>query len=87
PVPAPETFRKGNGDASRARRGERSVFLHAEGVAASTPIYETDRLQAGDRLQGPAVVEAEDSTVLVHPGQGLWVDELLNLRLEVAHDA
>ncbi|MGH2989865.1 MAG: hypothetical protein ACRDMY_12140 [Gaiellaceae bacterium] len=50
-------------------------------------MYETDRLQAGDRLQGPAVVEAEDSTVLVHPGQGLWVDELLNLRLEVAHDA
>jgi N-methylhydantoinase A len=33
-------------------------------------------------LAGPAVIEAEDTTVLVHPGQQLWVDGLLNLRIE-----
>jgi hypothetical protein len=28
-------------------------------------------------------VEADDTTVLVHPGQRLWVDGFLNLRIEV----
>jgi hypothetical protein len=28
-------------------------------------------------------VEAEDTTVLVHPDQRLWVDGFLNLRIEV----
>jgi len=41
-----------------------------------TPIYRRELLPAGARLSGPAVIEEVDSTVLVHPGDGLDVDAL-----------
>ena len=46
-------------------------------------MYSAERLRRGNDLTGPALIEAEDTTVLVHPGQRLWVDGFLNLRIEV----
>jgi N-methylhydantoinase A len=46
-------------------------------------VYGAERLRPGNQLAGPALVEAEDTTVLVHPGQRLWVDRFVNLRIEV----
>jgi N-methylhydantoinase A len=40
-----------------------------------TPIYRRDALPAGGAIEGPAVVEEIDSTLLVHPGQSLEVDD------------
>ena len=34
------------------------------------------RLPAGFAAEGPLVVEEPSSTMIVHPGQRLWVDEL-----------
>jgi len=47
-------------------------------------VYEADALRPGNELAGPVVIEAEDTTVVVHPGQRLRVDGLLNLRIELA---
>jgi N-methylhydantoinase A/oxoprolinase/acetone carboxylase beta subunit len=48
------------------------------------PVYDRDRLGAGARLNGPAVVEEFGSTTVVPPTWSLSVDERGNLRLERA---
>ena len=48
----------------------------------STAIYERDRLEVGAQLQGPAIIEQFDSTVVVNPGWRGRVDGFHNLVLE-----
>ena len=45
-------------------------------------LYDRDRLRAGMRFGGPAVVYPYDPTPLGGPGWSAWVDERLNLILE-----
>ena len=49
-----------------------------------TPVYAADALRPGHRLAGPAVVEAEDTTALIHPGQAAHVDAFGNLIIALA---
>ena len=58
------------------------IYWRGEWVQAS--IYARERLQPGHELPGPAVVEQEDSTTLIHPGFRARVDRFLNLILEPA---
>jgi N-methylhydantoinase A len=55
------------GDASHSIKGTRQVYF--EGGYQETRIYDGYRLQSGNRLQGPAVVEQRESTTVVLPGQ------------------
>ncbi len=48
-----------------------------------TPVYDRARLAAGQRFAGPAIVEQFDSTTVLHPGDRLEVDDVLNLLIEV----
>jgi N-methylhydantoinase A len=82
PRPAPEPLPSEGPDADSARRGERPVYL--EDGFEVVPVFDAERLRPGNELAGPALVEAEDTTVLVRPGHGLWIDGLLNLRLDLA---
>lgn len=61
--------------------GRRAVWFG--GQAVDTPIYERSALPAGLKLQGPAVVEQVDSTVLVPPGTTMEVDRYLNIIIRV----
>ena len=62
-----------------ARAGERSVYFdEAEGFV-TTPIYRRERLLAGHRIAGPAVIEQMDSTTVILPGQDALVDAHGNL--------
>jgi N-methylhydantoinase A len=63
---------------SPAAKGRRRVDFDADGVHDAV-VYERMTLPAGSRLTGPLVVEDETSTVLVHPGQTLEVDDAANL--------
>jgi len=67
-------------DAGKARKGERKAWFE-EGFQ-SVPVYDRDRLAPGNLLQGPAIVEERITTVVVHPGWSLRVDEYENLVLE-----
>jgi len=67
-------------DASKARKGERKAWFE-EGFQ-SVPVYDRDRLAPGNLLPGPAIVEERITTVVVHPGWSLRVDEYENLVLE-----
>jgi N-methylhydantoinase A len=71
-------------DPSVAKGGERQVyFAELEGFAA-TPVFRREKLVAGNIVVGPAVIEAVDTTVLLHPGQQARTDEWTNLILEPA---
>jgi N-methylhydantoinase A len=83
PVPTAEWLASEGSDSSPARKGERSVYLSGIGFEP-VAVYDAERLRPGNELLGPAVVEAEDTTVLVQPGQRLWLDGILNLRIAVA---
>ncbi|MEF8859856.1 MAG: hydantoinase/oxoprolinase family protein [Halolamina sp.] len=45
-----------------------------DGEVHETPVYDRDRLPASTGFEGPAVVEGEESTVVVRPGQSVSVD-------------
>ena len=45
--------------------------------------YLRDALKAGNRIEGPALVEEHASTTVVLPGDRLRVDEFGNLVIEV----
>ncbi|MBW2465065.1 MAG: hydantoinase/oxoprolinase family protein, partial [Deltaproteobacteria bacterium] len=58
-------FDEGNGDAGHASKGERSAFLPSSGRFASVPVYDGHALLAGDRIDGPALIERRDTTFFV----------------------
>jgi N-methylhydantoinase A len=75
----PPTLRRlprGPSDANTALTGWRAVYVDDEDGFMPCPIYARDRLCAGQRLSGPAVVEQFDATTWLLPGQTAEVDEL-----------
>jgi N-methylhydantoinase A len=50
-------------------------------AVVDTPIYARGRLDVGARFTGPAIVDQEDTTVVVLPGQPVEVDRWRNLRI------
>jgi len=69
-------------DANVARRGDRSVYLAESEAFVPVPTFDADRLAYGHEVDGPALADAEDTTVFVPPGHRLWVDGYHNLRIE-----
>ena len=60
--------------------GDHRIYWGGEWVGA--PLYHRTRLEPGHELAGPAVIEQEDSTTLVHPGARVRVDGLSNLLID-----
>jgi len=56
---------------SRARLGERRAWFDGW---VDTPVYDRERLGAGDELSGPAILEQYDSTIVVPPAFRLRCD-------------
>ena len=71
----------GGEDARPAFLGERAVWFSTRGPVA-TPTYDRAKLQAGNRLAGPALALQYDATVAIMPGWVGRVDVLGNLWLE-----
>jgi N-methylhydantoinase A len=83
PLPEPEPLPDRGPDPGDAETGERPVHLPDGGGKVSARVYSAERLSPCNELTGPALVEAEDTTVLVDPGHRLWVDGFLNLRIDL----
>jgi len=60
----------------------RHVYFDDPGEYMDTPIYSRSALAPESRLEGPAIVEQMDTTVLIPPGSGAHVDSRLNLIIE-----
>ena len=74
----------GDGDPARAKTVEREVVFDVEGRAGArvTPFYDRELLRAGDRIEGPAIVEQYDSTTVVPPGLAAEIDRLGNIVID-----
>ncbi|MFH1351631.1 MAG: hydantoinase/oxoprolinase family protein, partial [Pseudomonadota bacterium] len=62
-------------------KGERQVFFNGKWI--TTPVYNRPLLSFGYRIAGPAVIDQEDTTVLLEPNCIGTVDEWGNLIVEV----
>ena len=67
PVKAPS-----GADASAAKSGSRPAYF---GEWLETPVYVLDRLQPGNRVSGPAIVESDYTTGVIPPGRRLTIEE------------
>jgi N-methylhydantoinase A len=63
--------------------GRRNVWLSEAGEFVSCPLYARDRLAAGNRIEGPAIVEQMDATTFLPLGAVATVDAFLNLIVEL----
>lgn len=70
---------RGTGDGGEALKSDRRVYFRDKRDAVACPVYDRERLGAGDAFRGPAIVEEWNTTTIVHPGQRLGVDDYGNL--------
>jgi N-methylhydantoinase A len=69
-------------DSSAARKGQRRAwFTGAEFGFRDTAIYDYTKLQAGNVVEGPAIIETPFTTVVVPPSHRAEVDAYLNVVL------
>ena len=66
-----------------ALKGKRDAYWVEYGAFRPTPIYEAKRLKHGNIIEGEAVIEAEDTTIVLPPPMKLRVDQYLNFILEM----
>lgn len=67
-------------DPSKARKSTRDVYF--EGGFHSSHIYEMSRLNCGNLVEGPAIIEGTDTALVVPPTHRVMIDEYLNMQLE-----
>jgi 5-oxoprolinase (ATP-hydrolysing) len=80
----PDRLRRGDGDPSRALTLGREVIFDLGGKPDRrvTRFYERERLLAGDRIVGPAVIEQYDTTTVVPPGLAAEIDAHGNIVID-----
>jgi N-methylhydantoinase A len=67
--------------AAEMLRAEREVYLPSERAREVVPVYDEARFTPGSRIEGPALIDAVDTTVLVPRGAAVERDELMNMLL------
>ena len=71
-----------SGPVDEALKGRRSVYLGPEKGLQDTPVYDWTKLQNGHQVKGPALVESEQTTMLVESNWTLSVDKYGHAVLE-----
>jgi N-methylhydantoinase A len=73
------TFEEGPpSPAAEACKGERECYWEALERFERTKVYAWEMLRPGNRIEGPAVVEAETTTVVIEPGWTFEMDVFTN---------
>lgn len=70
---------KTTGKAPKAQASRKVYFTN---FFEDTPVFEINDLSAGHALRGPAIIEASNTTIVVHPDQGVELDEYMNIILD-----
>jgi N-methylhydantoinase A len=68
-------------DASPALKGTRAVYDMNNKTFVDTAIYNGEILQCGNKIEGPAVIEYEGTTVAITSDQIATIDELLGMSI------
>ena len=64
-------------------KGKRSVYWEEYGDFHETPIYEQRLLECGNIIEGPAIIEEEDTTIVLPLGTRLTVNKYLSGEIEL----
>lgn len=67
---------------SSARKGWRMVYWREKNEFSRTPLYDHDRLRCGNTIDGPAIIEARDTTFVVPPWARFHIDKYMNNIME-----
>jgi len=82
--PAFEPIAKGEATPpQQAFRGTRGVHFTQGERHVDTPTYDRAKLTAGNRIEGPALIEEYASTTVVHPGDVVTVDAFGDLVIDI----
>ena len=73
---------RGKAPPSTALKGRRLAYWEEYGTRRETPLYEQKALECGNVIEGPAIIEAEDTTVVLPPGAKLTVNKYLSGEIE-----
>jgi len=73
----------GRAPARQARAGVRQCWFAEAGKSLATPEYDRRALRAGNRIEGPALIEEHASTTVLPPGDRLTVDDFGNLDIVI----
>lgn len=76
----PKKLRPSGHTVTDARKSRRDVDYAEEGIHAAD-IYDGSLLQPGMEFAGPAVIETKGTTIVVHPGNQVSVDEYGNFHI------
>ncbi len=77
--PSLTEYPRGDTNPSAASKGKRPVYFKEYKEMRPCDVYEFDLLRPGNRIEGPAIVESNDTTAVIHPGQWVEVDSYLDL--------
>jgi N-methylhydantoinase A len=78
-APVLPKLERGTPDASAALKGKRKALFTESGKYAETRVYDYFRLRSGNTLEGPSVIEAPHTTLVIHGGQKIEVDDYGNI--------
>jgi N-methylhydantoinase A len=70
-------------DGDEGERGRRPVLFDNEQQPLLCPIFLRSGLKAGDRIDGPAVIEEMGATILLYPDDRMQVNEFGHLTIEI----
>jgi len=70
------------GDESRAIKTFRDAFFKQAKGFVRTPIYDMELIKPGHRIQGPAIIESSQTTVVILPNQIGLVDNYRNIVID-----
>jgi N-methylhydantoinase A/acetophenone carboxylase len=73
-------------DPSPALVSTREAHWEDLGTVA-TPVYSQELIRCGNAIDGPAIIEAEDTTVVIEPGWRYTLDTYLNGVMERRHSS
>ncbi len=75
----------GAGSGGPARKGERRVYFGEAGDYVDCALFDRKQLRPGDEIAGPAILEEDDTSVVIAPGSRGLVDAASNVVVTVAH--
>jgi len=78
-----EQHPSGDSSPKKALKGRRPAYFHSSGGFIDCAIYDRYLLQAGHRIEGPAIIEEQESTSVLGPKDLAEVDGYLNLVIDI----
>jgi N-methylhydantoinase A/oxoprolinase/acetone carboxylase beta subunit len=67
-------------DPGPAKKSERDVYFN--GNMVPTRIYDMNKLEVGNKMDGPAIIEGVDTNLIIPPDRKVYIDEYLNMVME-----